>query len=407
VQTLSYVGTLPTTTSSHVSLNELRLGFHITTADADGEQAEVAIYTAALTLADAAQLAKYSPDSVRPADLAHYWPLISGQRMDVTGAQDQATGAGTPTSVSHPPVIRRSAVFYSFPAAAGGITVTPGAGSLAFTGFAPTVTFDFRVAPGVGSLALTGFAPTATVTSEIVVAPGAGSLTFTGFAPTVAFDFRVAPGVGSVALTGFAPAITVAPPGETVVQPGVGSLTLTGYAPVLTFDFRVQPPAGSMTITGYAPTVTARGEIIATPGVGSLTLTGYAPTVAFDFRVTPPAGSLAIVGYAPVVTGGTGLVVPSTDGGGHPGRQRRKPRIVYTGRQRHLVTSIAQERRVIEAYRRQLEEEQQFTSEPEQQRKVKIQIKRVETRLKRLAERDEFWVERLKKEDEELILILM
>lgn len=77
----------------------------------------------------------------------------------------------------------------ALPAASGStdVTVTPGAGSLTLTGYAPTVTAtsNATVTPGAGALVLTGYAPTVTVPTSVTVTPGTGSLTITGYAPTV------------------------------------------------------------------------------------------------------------------------------------------------------------------------------------------------------------------------------
>ena len=48
------------------------------------------------------------------------------------------------------------------------ITVTPNAGALALTGFAPTIGLPRTVRPGLGGLVLTGFAPTVSTTAAVV-----------------------------------------------------------------------------------------------------------------------------------------------------------------------------------------------------------------------------------------------
>lgn len=99
---------------------------------------------------------------------------------------------------------------------------------------------DTTVTPGAGAVAVTGFAPT--LTAGDTLTPGAGAVTATGFAPTVAAGTTLAPGVGFVSVTGFAPTVTVA-----------GNLELT-------------PDAGTVSVTGFAPTIT--GEASAAPVVG-------------------------------------------------------------------------------------------------------------------------------------------
>lgn len=171
-------------------------------------------------------------------------------------------------------------------AAAAGVTVTPSAGSLTITGYAPTVTAtdNKTVTPSAGSLAITGYAPTVVATDNKTVEPSVGSLALTGYAPTVtATDNQfVTPGAGSVAITGYAP--TVSFTNHQFVTPATGTLTLTGYEPTVAVSDNqaVTPGAGSLAITGYAPTISIGGNVTVTPEVGTVTITGYAPTVTYS-----------------------------------------------------------------------------------------------------------------------------
>jgi len=61
------------------------------------------------------------------------------------------------------------------------LTIPVAAGSLALTGFAPTLKFTIPVA--AASLVLTGYAPTVRVGT--LLQPASVALTLTGFAPTV------------------------------------------------------------------------------------------------------------------------------------------------------------------------------------------------------------------------------
>jgi hypothetical protein len=146
-------------------------------------------------------------------------------------------------------VIRASQVAVEVlrPNAAEVAEIEPGEGTLAFTGYAPTLAQSSHVAlaPGVGSLAITGYVPTVAVTANTASAPGVGSFAFTGYAPTVGRTESRIPGVGSLSFTGYAP--TIARTTYSAPAPGVGTLTITGYAPSV--------ERSGMTITGYAPTV--------------------------------------------------------------------------------------------------------------------------------------------------------
>ena len=163
-----------------------------------------------------------------------------------------------------------------------GTPVNPGVGTIALTGYAPSIaqTANQAVAPDVGNIIITGYAPT--ISQPQAVNPGAGTITITGYAPTVTqnVDVPINPGVGTIAITGYAP--TVAQTANQSITPDAGNITITGYAPSVdqSANQDVTPDAGLISITGYAPTVEqAAGSPSLTPGVGTITITGYAPTV--------------------------------------------------------------------------------------------------------------------------------
>ena len=190
--------------------------------------------------------------------------------------------------------------------AAGGTNtaVNPGTGSIAITGYAPSIaqTANQAITPNVGNIVITGYAPT--ISQPQAVNPGVGSLTITGYAPTVTqnVDVPVNPGVGTIAITGYAP--TVAQTANQAVAPNVGNIIITGYAPTISQPQAVNPGAGTITITGYAPTVTQNVDVPVNPGVGTIAITGYAPTVAqtANQSVLPATGTIAITGYSPAVS---------------------------------------------------------------------------------------------------------
>lgn len=165
----------------------------------------------------------------------------------------------------------------------GGTTISVPAGSLALTGFAPTVsaTDNQIIAVPAGALTLAGFAPTVNVGANQSISVPAGSLTMTGFAPTVnvGVNQNIAVPAGSLILTGFAPTISTSA-NQTIAVP-VGSLTLTGFAPtvVQTAHQTISVPLGTLVMAGYAPTVSASGSYTISVPLGALVLTGYAPVV--------------------------------------------------------------------------------------------------------------------------------
>ena len=163
----------------------------------------------------------------------------------------------------------RSQIFFgNRPAAGGGATVSPDAGQLTLTGYAPAVsaTTNHYVIAGLGSLALTGHAPTITVAAQ---------------------DQTVSPGAGQLSLEGYAPAVSVTT--NSYVIPNKGDLTLTGHVPAVIVGISVDPATGQLTLTGYAPTVSVTQNAYVNPQTGALILVGHAPTVANSSAVAVQA----------------------------------------------------------------------------------------------------------------------
>jgi hypothetical protein len=178
----------------------------------------------------------------------------------------------------------------------------PDAGSLTFTGVAPTLSTGISghtVTPGSGSLAFTG--------TDVEVAfggPETGTLTFTGQAPSLVRSGIFIPASASLTLSGIAPSLV----GTGPKTPATGTLTITGQGPRLAFAV-ILPPAGSVTVSGVAPVSFMRGPF--TPATAALTLSGGAPALGFALTALPPTGTLTISGVAPI-TVRFGVVTPST-----------------------------------------------------------------------------------------------
>lgn len=89
----------------------------------NGDIAEPAMWSVALSSADAAQLPLVSPLMVRPDALLAYWPLHgrTSPEIDVFGGNN-LTLINTPATADHPPIIKRSTQGLQFPpvAAVGG-----------------------------------------------------------------------------------------------------------------------------------------------------------------------------------------------------------------------------------------------------------------------------------------------
>lgn len=186
--------------------------------------------------------------------------LLAGRIKASWAAQDVRRFADNPWQIFKAPARR---IWVASAGAPAGTAVDPAVGTVALTGYAPTVaqTLNQSLTPGVGSMAITGYAPT--IAQPQVVGPGAGSLAITGYAPTVtqAVNQAVNPNVGTVAITGYAPVI--AQTANQAISPNVGSLSITGYAPSVvqaSASQNILPSVGSLTITGYAPSVAQSGQ---------------------------------------------------------------------------------------------------------------------------------------------------
>jgi hypothetical protein len=125
---------------------------------------------------------------------------------------------------------------------------------------------------------------------DMPVLPGAATLTFTGFAPSVVRGVTTSlqPGASMLGVIGYAPSVTQ---GLTkTISPAPASVTVTGFAPSIdqTAARNTNPGPAALTITGYSPTV-ARGAnlIVAAGAPAALAITGYAPTVTQANNVTP------------------------------------------------------------------------------------------------------------------------
>lgn len=220
------------------------------------------------------------------------------------------------------------------------VSITIPAGSLALTGRDVGVAF---LGPDIGRIAFSGYAPTVTSSQIIQVPVGsivwtsetpelretfvrdlpAGALTFAGSAPNLGYVAGIP--AGAAVFSGAAPqiALSVAVPsgavtfagGASVIDTGIalpaGALTLTGQAPTafVQAEGLIEIPAGALTLEGRDVGIAFLG-----PDVGQLTLAGYAPTVVAVGGATTihvPAGTLAFTGLGPAIGGGILIAVPS------------------------------------------------------------------------------------------------
>lgn len=148
---------------------------------------------------------------------------------------------------------------------------------------------------GVGALktwaiAAYGLRPTSAAALGTTITPTAGSLSLTGYAPTISVPQTIAPTAGAVAITGRTACVGYS------ITPANGAMTITGPpGPVIAVNDPLTTSVGSLLLTGYAPSVVQNNlpAVIA----GSLLLTGYAPTVSVPQTITPSAGALSLYNH--------------------------------------------------------------------------------------------------------------
>ena len=136
----------------------------------------------------------------------------------------------------------------------------------------------------------------------------------------------------------------------------------------------------------------------------------YDITADETITATVPAAALVTSAIDVVATPTFAITVVADAAGGGSGRKRRhrRPRVIYIGKRRYTVWTPEQERKLVEAYRRQLEDEREVyeaTGDTVRERKATIQIKRVETRMRRVADARREWIADLLAEDEEILTV--
>ena len=244
---------------------------------------------------------------------------------------------------------------------AGNTAFTTVRGTLAATGFAPTIATG--AVPARGSAALTGFSPGVSITTlgDRIITPPRGSLSATGstqggiigavsakktrlgsrflpiqrygnFASKAGINISVTPpcsgGVrinylvdsngnyfvdengnyivsydqqaNTTAVFGGLPArIQVSVLAGITISPTRGSLSASSTpSTALTARFII-PPKGDLAATGRAPSA-SRGFLI-TPPAGSLSATGITSNFGVSYNIIPPAGSTQATGRAPTI----------------------------------------------------------------------------------------------------------
>jgi hypothetical protein len=253
----------------------------LTSGYIDGRIAEVALWSSALSLADAVALAKgYSPSHISPATLNNYWPLVgrTDPEIDITGNQPlSVTGA---IVYDHPRVIQPVTRILGSPFSANIANIPQG--TLTLTGYAPTFNDGYSTANiPQGTLTLTGYAPTFLDGNEKTFTIPQGELTLTGYAP----DFVVSE--------------------YNIANIPQGALTLTGNAP--TFSYTTAPIAveiaSQSSLNAYTPAIVAgingQSELNAYQAV-QVGINSQSTLPAYQTPVVDINGQAQLLAYQPV-----------------------------------------------------------------------------------------------------------
>lgn len=180
-------------------------------------------------------------------------------------------------------------------------------GTVVFTGLVPSAVTPETIPSQTGALAFTGLVPIVSILSGAGASPGNGTLTLAGFSPTVLTPIRVQPQVGTATLAGYAPLAYE----QVLIPTQAGSVTFTGLAPDLPMSIGI--PVGASSFVGYAPT--AFESVYAYPTAGTLTFTGLAPQFKQNVYLAPSAGTLTLSGQVPTaVATDLKLVTPAAGG---------------------------------------------------------------------------------------------
>jgi hypothetical protein len=335
-QSLTFTGTIPSTTSSNAGLVNWTLGRDLqgtgATQYTNGSMSESAVYSAALTVDEIGMLAGgYSPMSVRPAALISYWPLFgrggaSAGEEDWVGTSPLAH-TNSPALAEHSKAIYPTRPIYIIPVgAAGALSIDAAPGSIAISGTAAGLLADRSTNALPGSFAITGIdaGTIYTQTRAVDAQPGAlalsgiaaglyaeratnaqpGSFAISGAAGTLVVGRMLDAAIGSITINGVA--ATLAIPGAQSIDALPGSFGITGTAASLIAGRSINAAAGSFAESGIAATFAREKALSA--DVGSYVVNGIDATLvaplARELNAIP--GSFAISGYA------AGLMLPST-----------------------------------------------------------------------------------------------
>jgi hypothetical protein len=128
------------------------------------------------------------------------------------------------------------------PALSVPVSATPAEGPLTLAGAAASLVLTLGMA--AGSLAFTGHAPTLSVVENTTIEVPAGALVFKG--PARPAGANITPDPAALAFTGYAPSL------QDTLTPDTGPLTFAGYEPTLSQALTLEPATAALTLTGTA-----------------------------------------------------------------------------------------------------------------------------------------------------------
>ena len=205
--------------------------------------------------------------------------------------------------------------------------------------------------------------------------------------------------MGSLTLTTYNATVTTG--ADTLVNAGVDALVLTEYAASINAEQNITAGVDALTLTEYNATVGL--DITIAASVDALTLTPYNATIGFDFVVTPNVDSLTLVSYnATIEFAGQVLAEEDRTGGSSKKRGRKYPRWVMIDGERYRVNSYAEELALL---KRLSDEEEKRQAKLKGQEKA-LSVKKVARMSNRIKREQELRLEALRREDEEILLII-
>jgi hypothetical protein len=181
-----------------------------------------------------------------------------------------------------------------------------GAGAVAITGLAATISAGTTIACTTGAIAITGAA--ATVSAGTTISCTTGAIAITGAAATVSAGTTVAATTGTIAITGLQATIGAG----TTIDCSTGAVAIASNAATISAGTTVAATTGAIAITGLQASIVAGSGISCT--TGAIGITGLAATVSAGTTIAASTGAIAIAGLQAEVDVSGGTTVDCSTG---------------------------------------------------------------------------------------------